>query len=120
MKFCWVTISVQDMKKSLDFYQNIVELTISERLNPGEGMEIVFLGDGETKVELLYNPKHPKIENPQGISLGFEVDSLDQQLKLIKEQGIGVTGGPYQPNPNTKFFFVRDPNGVSIQFVERN
>ncbi|HHX77847.1 MAG TPA: VOC family protein [Firmicutes bacterium] len=119
MKLCWVTLAVQDMQKSLDFYQNIVGLAISERLNPGEGMEIAFLGDGETKVELLYNPQQPKIENPQGISLGFEVASLDQQLEFIKEQGIEVIGGPYQPNPRTRFFFVKDPNGLSVQFVER-
>lgn len=24
----------------------------------------------------------------------------------------------YQPNPHVKFFYVKDPNGVAIQFVE--
>ena len=120
MKFCWVTISVQDLNKSLDFYQNIVGLPISERFNSGEGMEIVFLGEGETKVELLYNVNLPGMEPSQVISLGFEVHSLDQQLQYVQKQGIEVTGGPYQPNPHIRFFFVNDPDGVSIQFVEKN
>lgn len=120
VKFCWVTILVQDLNKSLDFYQNIVGLSISERFNPGEGMEIVFLGEGETRVELLYNASLPAIEPSRGISLGFEVHSLAQQLKFVQEQGIEVTGGPYQPNPHLRFFFVDDPDGVSIQFVEQS
>ncbi len=120
MKFCWVTILVQDLNKSLDFYQNIVGLPITDRFNPGEGMEIVFLGEGETKVELLHNANLPGIEPSQSISLGFEVHSLDQQLQFVQEQGIKVTGGPYQPNPHLRFFFVDDPDGVSIQFVEQN
>ncbi|HBE76529.1 MAG TPA: glyoxalase, partial [Firmicutes bacterium] len=26
--------------------------------------------------------------------------------------------GPFQPNPHIKFFFVKDPDGFSVQFVE--
>jgi len=120
MKFCWATISVQDMERSLSFYENIVGLTISERMSPGEEMEIVFLGEGETKIELISNSRYPAAEHPQGIFLGFQVDSLDEKLKFVKEQGVEVTAGPYQPNPWVKFFFVKDPNGISIQFVEKS
>jgi len=39
-------------------------------------------------------------------------------IEVIKEKGLEVESGPFQPNPHIKFFHVKDPNGVSIQFVE--
>ena len=53
MSFCWATITVNDLEESLSFYQDIVGLTVDRRFQAGPGMEIVFLGDGETKVELI-------------------------------------------------------------------
>ncbi|NLN52670.1 MAG: VOC family protein, partial [Firmicutes bacterium] len=53
-----------------------------------------------------------------GISLGFEVESVDKMIEFVQSKGIKVVSGPTQPNPHVKFFFVKDPNGVSIQFVE--
>ena len=118
MKFCWCTITVDNMEDSLKFYQEIVGLSISRRFAAGPGMEISFLGDGETKVELICNPNHKATNNAGGISLGFEVESVDEMIKFIKEKGLEVDSGPYQPNPHVKFFHVKDPNGVSVQFVE--
>ncbi|NLT94928.1 MAG: VOC family protein [Clostridia bacterium] len=118
MKFCWCTITVKDMEESLKFYQEIVGLKVERRFNPGPGMEIVFLGDGETKVELISNEQVKDVSFGPNISLGFEVDSLDEMMNFIKEKGIEIHSGPFQPNPNTRFFFVLDPNGLKIQFVE--
>jgi len=39
-------------------------------------------------------------------------------MEIVKEKGIDIESGPIQPNPQTKFFFVLDPNGYRIQFVE--
>ena len=118
MKFCWCTITVDNMDDSLKFYQEIVGLSISRRFTAGAGIEISFLGEGETKVELIYNPNQKAPGNVKGISLGFEVESVDEMIKVIKEKGLEVESGPFQPNPHIKFFYVKDPNGVSIQFVE--
>jgi lactoylglutathione lyase len=39
-------------------------------------------------------------------------------IRLVNEKGLEVVSGPFQPNPFIKFFFIKDPNGVNIQFVE--
>lgn len=118
MKFCWCTIAVKDMEKSVKFYHEVVGLPVSRRFAPGPGLEICFLGEGETKVELIRGPNYTAAVNPEGISLGFEVKSVDEMLEFVKEKEMEVTGGPYQPNPHIKFFYVKDPDGVSVQFVE--
>jgi lactoylglutathione lyase len=106
------------MDESLKFYQEIVGLTLNTRFQAGQGMEIAFLGDGETKIELICNVLNTSVNVGQDISWGFEVNSLDKMLALVKEKGIDVQSGPFQPNPHTRFFFVTDPNGMKVQFVE--
>ncbi len=117
MKFSWCTIMVKDMEESLSFYQDIVGLSISRSFETPAG-EIVFLGDGETKVELIFDRTKNEINIGQDISLGFEVDSLDEMMAFVKEKGINIDGGPYSPSPSVRFFYVKDPNGLRIQFVE--
>ena len=118
MKFCWCTISVENMEASLTFYQEIVGLPLNKRFAAGPNVEIAFLGEGETQVELICDPGQKPQGNVEGVFLGFEVESVDKMIETIKEKGLEVDGGPFQPNPHIKFFFLRDPNGVSIQFVE--
>lgn len=118
MKFLWVTIAVNNMEKSLYFYQEIVGLKVSRRFTPGPGREIVFLGEGETQVELIHDSGHPAPGRVDGLSLGFEVQSLDDMMAFVKGNGVEVEGGVIQPNPHIRFFYARDPDGVRIQFSE--
>jgi lactoylglutathione lyase len=118
MKFCWTTLNVNNMEESLKFYEEIVGLAMNRRFNAGNGMEIAFLGDGETKVELIRNETCKEISIGQDISLGFEVKSVAEMIDFVISKGIDVHSGPFQPNPHLKFFYVKDPNGLKIQFVE--
>lgn len=118
MKFCWSTLNVRNMEESLKFYEEVVGLTLNRRFKAGPGMEIAFLGEGETKVELICSGDSDDIKIGQDISWGFEVESVDEMMNFIKEKGIAIESGPFQPNPHTKFFHITDPNGLRIQFVE--
>ncbi len=118
MKFCWCTVQVNNLNESLTFYQEIVGLPLNKRFPAGDGMEIAFLGEEPTQVELICNAHTDKKACGAGISLGFEVDSLDDMMNFVHEKGIKIASGPFQPNPHTRFFFVLDPDGVEIQFVE--
>ena len=118
MKFCWTTIRVKDLEESLKFYQEIVGLRLDRRFKAGPGTEIAFLGDGETKVELICDEAKKDVNIGEDISLGFEVESLDKMMDFVKEKGIAIHSGPIQPNPHIRFFYVLDPNGFKIQFVE--
>ena len=118
MNFKWCTIQVKNMEDSLKFYQDIVRLPLKQKFQPEDGIQIVVLGDGETKVELIYNANEAAISSYQGIALAFEVKDLDKMIKFVTDKGISIQSGPFQPNPNMKFFYIVDPDGVKIQFVE--
>lgn len=119
MKFCWSTLSVKNLDESIKFYEEIVGLKVDRRFPAGPETEIAFLGDGETKVELICNKQKKEINVGEDISWGFTVDSVDEKIAFLKEKGIKILSGPFTPNPHSKFFFILDPNGMKIQFYER-
>ncbi len=118
MKFLWTTIIVKDLEQSLRFYKEVVGLKENRRFNSGPGVEIVFLGDGDTEVELMTSRQEKELAYGQDISLGFEVESLEEFMAFLKDKEIAILAGPFSPNPAVKFIYVLDPNGLKIQFVE--
>ncbi|HEX3027644.1 MAG TPA: VOC family protein [Clostridia bacterium] len=118
MEFCWSTLQVKNMEESLSFYQGILSLPLNRRFPAGPNMEIAFLGDGDTKIELVCSKDKENINIGQDISWGFAVNSLDETMKHLQENGVTSFNGPFQPNPHVKFIYVIDPNGMKIQLVE--
>lgn len=118
MRFCWTTLYVKDMEASIRFYEEVVGLKVNKRFTSAPGSEIAFLGEGDTQVELICSTQKKDISVGLDISLGFVVDSIEQRMELVKEKGVEVHSGPFQPNPHVKFFYVQDPTGWKIQFVE--
>jgi len=106
------------MEESLKFYKEIVGLKENRRFAGGPGMEIVFLGEGDTQIELISMDQKKEVNFGQDISLGFEIDSVEDMMASLKEKGIAIHSGPMSPNPHIKFFHLLDPNGLKVQFVE--
>jgi lactoylglutathione lyase len=118
MKLCWITISVNDFEKSLEFYTEVVGLSVDRLMNPNPHIKIAFLGSGDIKVELIYDAVGDSRNYGEGVSIGFEVNSMDTFIEVLRQKGIEVESGPHQPNPTIKFIYVLDPNGFRVQFIE--
>lgn len=120
MKFLWTTIYVKDMDESIAFYSNLLGLQVMKRFPAGPGMEIAFMGNGadnETLVELLADSNNNTIDFSEFISLGFAVESIDAMLNNIKSKNISIHNGPFE-TPGSKFFSIKDPNGLNIQLFQ--
>ena len=118
MKFCHVTLTVKNLDASLEFYQNIVGLPINRRFPSGEG-ELVFLGSEVTQVELVSRGTEFYEEGKplgNGISIGFETDSTENMKALLKDKGYEAFGE--FKSPRVSFFFVKDPDGYNVQFIQ--
>jgi len=119
MNFLWCTVKVKNLEESLYFYEELLGLNLITRFPAGPSTEIAFLGSGETKLELICDKNVKEIDIGPHISIGFEVKSLDEKITFFKEHNIELASEVISPNPSTKFFYVKDPNGLRIQFVER-
>ena len=117
MQFTHITINTGRLEESVAFYQNILGLNIARDMRGKGTVNIVFLNDGSSDVciELVANKEHSY--EGSGISVGFATDDLDKSAQELKSKGI-TTGKIIVPNPHTRFFFIEDPNGVQIQFIE--
>jgi len=119
MKFCWITLTVKNMEESIKFYHELLGVEIAERFKAGEDVEIAMLGEAnKPKVELIHYKNNSVTAQASGLSIGFQVESLDKALEYVKEKNIPIKRGPFSPSPITRFFFIEDPNGIEIQIVE--
>ncbi|MDD4797550.1 MAG: VOC family protein [Eubacteriales bacterium] len=118
MKFCHVTLSVRDLDASIRFYTEVVGLPVNKRYPAGPGTEIAFLGGGETQVELICDRDRPAPVAGDGISIGFEVDSVPALFDRLRAAGIAIVSGILAPSPHVRFFFVTDPEDFRVRFLE--
>ncbi len=117
MDFAHVTLLVKNLEESLRFYQEVIGLPVKRRFSPMPGLEIVFLGNGETEIEIISDQTKSDFDYGQAVSLGFAVQSLEEAAERMKEMGIKV-GQIFSPSPQVNYFFVSDPNGLRIQLIE--
>jgi lactoylglutathione lyase len=119
MKYLWTSLFIKDLEKSIKFYEEVVGLKVERRFQGGPGTEIAFMQseDAGTKVELICNGHAPETKDGAGVSLGFLTSDIDKKLAEMKAAGYDPTD-IISPHPGTKFFFIKDPDGLSVQFVE--
>lgn len=118
MHFFHLTFRVRDIKKSVKFYEEFIGLKIQKRFSFGEG-EIAFLADkeGATQIELVYIPEGVKVET-KGLTVCFQTENLDGVLKQAQEKGLNPSD-IRNPDPENRYFYVYDPDGVSIEFKQK-
>lgn len=122
MKFLWTTIHVKNLDESIAFYTDLTGLQVVNRFPAGPGLEIAFMGNGtdnETLVELLADSNASSVTPGEGISLGFAVDSVDAMLETVQRHNIPVHAGPVETPSGSRFFTIKDPNGLTIQFFQQ-
>ena len=119
MKLLWTTVNVRNLDESIAFYAGLADLKVLQRFPAGPGVEIAFMGngtDGETTVELLADGRD--VSHGESVSIGFAVESADTMLETLKAKNIPVHAGPFE-TPKFKFFTVKDPSGLNVQFFQQ-
>ena len=75
--------------------------------------------DDETLIELIMDENQSSaISHGDFLSIGFAVDSIEVMLKTVKSKNIPIHSGPVN-TPGAKFFLIKDPNGLNVQFFEQ-
>ena len=125
MKFNFATIHVKDLETSIRFYEEVIGMKMVRRFPAGPNMEIAFMAGapedepGSAEIELICDKGAEPAAYGEYPSLGLAVDNLDAALAHVQEKGVEIAAGPMQPNPNTRFFFIHDPDGVNLEIIEQ-
>lgn len=110
-----ITLNAKSLDESIAFYEKYIGLKIAGDLRPN-GMPIVFMAAEEgdqTRLELIQSDEP---FSGSGISIGFVTDRFDKKREFFVKEGLGVSD-IVSPSPKVKFFFVKDPNGFSVQIM---
>ena len=113
---CHITLRTSKLSETVDFYDWLLRLKISRTLNTPDGT-IVFLGEDETKFELIEDKKAGYIDAKE-LTIGFSVDNLEEKLAMLESRQIPHSQ-IISPSPNTRFAFFTDLNGCGIQLLEQ-
>lgn len=118
MHFYQLMIKVKDMEKSKAFYQDFVGLHMIKNMKSDE-WEVAFFEDkeGATQIELIYMPKGDKVE-AKGLTVCFQTGDLDALHQRAKEEGLDPSD-IRNPDPLNRYFYVYDPDGLSIEFKQK-
>lgn len=116
MKMQHVTIQTKNFEEEISFYEKYCGLTVVQDMRPH--VDLVFLAEeaGDTRVEIIRNPEAEASGN-QFISMGFGTDDAEALRNEYISIGLETTD-LISPNPRVRFFFVTDPAGVRVQFIE--
>lgn len=116
MQLLHITIQTKYFEEEIAFFQEHVGLTIQQDMRE-KGRNLVFLGVGpeDTKIEVIENPQAER-SGSEYLSMGFPTADLDGKRNSLIKAGFEVTP-VISPMPGVHFFFVKDPAGVSIQFM---
>lgn len=111
-----ITIQTIKFEEEISFYEKYMGMRVIDDFRKNE-KNLVFLAEDEdeTKLEIIENPDDSNAGNKY-FSIGFHIEDIDSMREKLMKDGFEVT--PFiEPMPGIRFFFVKDPAGVNIQFM---
>lgn len=129
-RFIYTGIRVKNMDESIDFYTRVLGMRVAEKREKaeptkGEGVTLKSPGS-EQLLELNFyeeeSPFYAPYLNGEDLDhIAFDVENLEAAVSELKEKGVEVAVEPYQigRSQGWKEAFVKDPNGIWIELLQR-
>jgi lactoylglutathione lyase len=126
MRILHTMLRVGDLKRSIDFYTNVLGMQVLRQSEYPDGrFTLAFVGygaeDKEAVLELTHNWDTAKYDLGTGYGhVALEVDDAYKACDEVKKRGGRVTreAGPMK-HGTTVIAFVEDPDGYKIEFIQR-
>lgn len=121
MRFLHAMVRVRDLDASLRFFVDALGLVeVRRKENAGGRYTLVFVaapGDaGNAEVELTYNWDDEDYGGARNFGhLAFEVDDIYATCRRLQEHGVVIA----RPPRDGRMAFVRSPDGISIELLQR-
>ena len=126
-KYLHTMMRVYDLDKSIDFYTKYLNMKVLRKSDyPSGKFTLVFLGygseDANTVLELTYNWDQ---EKPYNIGdawghIAIGVKGIYNLCKNLEDDGVNVVRKPGpMKHGTTVIAFIKDPDGYSIELIEK-
>ncbi|MGD8170088.1 VOC family protein [Vibrio sp. TRT 21S02] len=118
-------IRVSDLQASIDFYRNALELEVADQFEFSD-FTLTYLANRETgfELELTYNhdQSEPYVHGNAYGHLAVSVEKIAEAHKRLTDLGIEaseIKTFNHNEQPLATFFFITDPDGYKIEFIQR-
>ena len=121
-KLLHTRMRVNDIERTIKFYQDALGLTVARRSVSPRGAQIVFLvtPNSEEEIEICQLPNSPSVQvQPDLMHLAFEVESIERFAQQLAPKGIQLSDGPTKTGSGSIIAFIDAPEGYEIELIEK-
>jgi lactoylglutathione lyase len=120
MKYLHTMVRITDPDASLAFFCDALGLTLLKRYDNEAGrFSLLFLaapGDEEAQVELTYNWDPEALAGGRNFGhLAYAVENIYESCERLQAHGVTIN----RPPRDGRMAFVRSPDGISIELLQR-
>ncbi|MBK9991991.1 MAG: VOC family protein [Verrucomicrobia bacterium] len=121
-KLLHTRMRVNDIERTIKFYQDALGLTVVRRSVSPRGAQIVFLAtpNSEEEIEICWLPNSPSVAvQPDLMHLAFEVADLAAYTAEIEKKGFKLSDGPTKTDSGAILAFIDAPEGYEIELIQK-
>ncbi len=124
-------LSVSDLDRSIEFYGRVLGFKVDTRTTSHDRkMDIVHLRKGNSYLELFAHkdwqalPEHARDNRTDLPVVGtkhvaFSTSNPEKFHRHLTSMGVDALTEIFDNNPNYRYFFFRDPDGIAVEVVTR-
>ena len=121
-KLLHTRMRVNDLERTVKFYEEALELTVARRSVSPRGAKIVFLAtpNSDEEIEICQLPNSPSVQvQPDLMHLAFEVEDLAEFTRRLTQKGHKLSDGPTSTSSGSIIAFIDAPEGYEIELIQR-
>ena len=122
-KLLHTRMRVNDIEKTVRFYEQALGLTVSRRHTSPRGAQLVFLvtPNSEEEIEICQMPagaESVKVQ-PDLMHLAFAVDDLTAFAAEVQKKGFALSDGPTKTGSGSVIAFIDAPEGYEVELIQK-
>ena len=121
-KLLHTRMRVNDIERTVKFYQDALDLKVARRSVSPRGAQIVFLAtpNSDEEIEICQLPNSPSVAvQPDLMHLAFEVADMTEFTAKLEKRGFKLSDGPTKTGSGSVIAFIDAPEGYEIELIER-
>lgn len=121
-KLLHTRMRVNDIERTVKFYEQALGLTVARRSISPRGAQIVFLAtpNSDEEIEICQLPNSPSVQvQPDLMHLAFEVEDLAKFTAEVEKRGFKLSDGPTPTGSGSVIAFIDAPEGYEVELIQR-
>jgi len=122
-KFLHTRMRVNDLERTVKFYQDALGLKVARRHTSPRGAQLAFIAvpNSDEEIEICQMPAGaPAVQvQPDLMHLAFEVENLEAFAAGAKARGYPLSDGPTRTSSGSVIAFIDAPEGYEIELIQK-